>query len=74
MRIAKGGTGLPSAIISVPFIAVLWGSLSLVIAMGAVTVAVAYRDGASPKRGRAVAGLVIGGFVSVVTLGAILVG
>jgi hypothetical protein len=42
--------------------------------LGAVTVALAYRDGAGPKRGRAVAALVIGGLVSVVTLSAILIG
>jgi hypothetical protein len=74
MRIARGGTGLPFAIVSVPLIAAFWSSLSLVVAMAAVTVALAYRDGVGQKRGRAVAALVLGDLASVVTLGAILIG
>jgi hypothetical protein len=73
-RIAAHGTGLPFAIISVPFIAAFWSGLPIVVAGGAVLIGYAYRQGEGSKRGRALAAIIIGGLVAVLTLGAILVG
>jgi hypothetical protein len=73
-RVSRAGTGLPLAIISVPFIAVYWSGLSIIVGVGAILVALAYREGTGPKRGRALAAVIAGGIASLVTLVAIVVG
>jgi hypothetical protein len=74
MRMAARGTGLPFAIVSVPFVAAYWSGLSIVIAAGAILVALTHRADAGQKRGRALAAVILGALVLVVTLGAIVVG
>jgi hypothetical protein len=73
-RMAANGTGLLFAIVSLPFIAAFWSGISIIIAAGAVLVGLAYRASAGPKQGRALAAIVIGGLVAVLTLGAIVIG
>jgi hypothetical protein len=73
-RIAARGTGLIFAIVSVPFLAAYWSALSMIIGAGAVLVGLGYREGAGPKRGRALAAIIIGSLVCVATVGGVLVG
>jgi hypothetical protein len=73
-RIAAGGTGLPLAIIAIPFLAAFWSALSLVLAAGAIVIAAAHRSGDGARPGRALAAIIIGALVAVATLGAVLAG
>jgi hypothetical protein len=73
-RMAANGTGLPFAIVSLPFIAVFWSGISIIIAAAAVLVGFAYRASSGPKQGRALAAIIVGSLVAVLTLGAIVVG
>jgi hypothetical protein len=73
-RMAAGGTGLPLALASLPFIAAFWSGISIIIAAGAILVGLAYRGSAGPKQGRALAAIIIGGLVAAATLGAIVIG
>ena len=73
-RMAASSTGLLFAIVSLPFIAAFWSGISIIIAAGAILVGFAYRDSAGPKQGRALAAIIIGGLVAVLTFGAIVIG
>ena len=73
-RVSRAGTGLPLAIISVPLIAVYWSGLSIIVGVAAMLVALAYRDGSGPKRGRALSAIIVGGIASLLTLVAIAIG
>ncbi len=73
-RVSAAGTGLPLAIVSVPLIAVYWSGISIVVGVGAILVALAYREGTGPKRRRALAAAVVGGLASLITLVAMVIG
>src|SRR5277367_6526620 len=73
-RVSAAGTGLPLALVSVPFIAVYWSGISIVVGVGAILIALAYREGAGPKRRRALAAIIVGGLASLLTLGAMVIG
>jgi hypothetical protein len=73
-RAAAGGTGLPFALVSVPFVAAYWSGLSIVIAAAAILVALTHRAESGQKRGRALAAIIISALICAATLGAIVVG
>lgn len=72
-RISARGTGLPFALVSIPLIAVYWSALPLLLAAAGVLIGLEHRAGGA-KRGRALAAVVIGSIVGVLTIAAILIG
>jgi hypothetical protein len=73
-RVSAAGTGLPWALVSVPLIAVYWSGISIVVGVGAILIALAYREGTGPKRRRALAAIIVGSLASLVTLLAMVIG
>jgi hypothetical protein len=73
-RIANRGTGLPFAIVSIPLLYAFWSGIPILVGVAAVLIGAAYRASGAPKRGRALAAIVVGAVVALLTLAAMLFG
>ena len=73
-RIEAGGTGLPFAMVSIPLLYAFWSGIPLLVGAAAILVGTAHRGAAGPKRGRALAAILIGALVALLNLAAILIG
>jgi hypothetical protein len=73
-RITAGGTGLPLAIIAIPFLAAFWSALPVLIGVGAILIGAAHRSSGGARPGRALAAIIVGAVVAVATIGAVVVG
>jgi hypothetical protein len=73
-RIAAGGTGLPLALVSVPLLYAFWSGIPLLVGVAAILIGTAHRQTRSPKPGRALASVLVGSLVAVLTVAAILFG
>lgn len=73
-RIAAGGTGLPFALVSVPLIYVFWSGIPLLMGVAAILVGTAHRQTGRPKPRHALASVLVGSLVTVLTAAAILFG
>ena len=73
-RIAAGGTGLPFALVSIPLLYAFWSGIPLLIGVAAILIGAAHRRTRRPKPGRALASVLVGSFVAVLTVAAILFG
>jgi hypothetical protein len=73
-RIAAGGTGLPFALVSVPLLYAFWSGIPLLIGVAAILIGAAHRQVRRPKPGHALASVLVGSLVRVLTVAAILFG
>ena len=73
-RIASRGTGLPFALVSIPLLYVFWSGIPILVGVAAILIGAALRAADAPKRGRALAVILVGAVVALLTLAAILFG
>jgi hypothetical protein len=73
-RIAARGTGLPFALVSIPLLYAFWSGIPILVGVAAILIGAAHRASGAPKRGRALAAMLVGAAVALLTLAAILFG
>ena len=73
-RIAARGTGLPFALVSIPLLYAFWSGIPILVGVAAILVGAAHRASGAPKRGRALAAILVGAVVALLTLAAVLFG
>ena len=73
-RIAARGTGLPFALVSIPLLYAFWSGIPILVGVAAILIGTAHRASGAPKAGRALAAMLVGAAVALLTLAAILFG
>ncbi len=73
-RIASRGTGLPFALVSIPLLYAFWSGIPILVGVAAILIGTAHRAAGAPKRGRALAAILVGALVALLTLTARLFG
>jgi hypothetical protein len=74
VRAAAGSTGLAFALVSVPLLWAFWSGLPLLVAVAGVVIAARYRAAGGAHKGRALAAMIVGSAVGILTLAALLLG
>lgn len=73
-RAARHSTGLVFAIVSIPLLWAFWSALPLLVAVAAILLAATHRATGGAHRGRALAAIIIGVPVALLTLAGVLLG